>query len=116
MTRIALVAVLCGLLAACAGAPQPSLPSAPPGGEPVGLPGLSPASLRSMFGTPAFVRKDGGMEIWRYDGTRCRAFFFFSNQNGVVTVRHVETLPRGTAIAADSTCLDGLRAAAPRVS
>ncbi len=117
MTRLAVAVVLCALLAACAGAPErPSLPAAPPSGEPVGIPGLTPTSLKSMFGAPAFVRKDGPTEIWRYDSPRCRAFFFLYDQNGVETVRHVETLPRGTTIAADTTCLDGLRAAPPRVS
>ncbi len=73
---------------------------------------MSAARLRVAFGSPAFVRKDNDMEIWRYDGPSCRAFFFLYTQGPGQIVRHVETLPRGSNIAADANCLAALRAKA----
>lgn len=118
MRRPLVIACLCAMLAAC-GTPKlepVSLPPAPPSGEPSGIAGLEAQALRAAFGPPSFVRKDGQIEIWRYDGTRCRAFFFLYPNGGSSAVRHVETLPRGAEIAADTSCLDELRARASRVS
>jgi hypothetical protein len=114
-----LVVVLFGLaLAGCASRPaqQEALVAPPPAGEPPDLVGLAPANIQAAFGSPAFVRKDGQTQMWRYDGQTCRAFFFFYGQTGLQTLRHVETLPRGTAMAADATCLAALRAQQPKVS
>jgi hypothetical protein len=115
MARPLPVLLACLLLGACATkapvADHVELPKAPPSGEPLGLVGATPADLRAAFGTPAFIRKDGGIETWRYDGAGCRAFFFLYPQNGNVAVKHVETLPRGASIAADEACLARLRAA-----
>jgi hypothetical protein len=114
-----LIVVLVGLaLAGCAtrGTPQQQALVAPPPGEPADLVGLAPANVQAAFGSPAFVRKDGQTQMWRYDGQTCRAFFFFYGQVGIQTVRHVETLPRGAVMAADATCLDALRARQPKVS
>lgn len=112
MSKRILAILACVTLAACAGR-QPQLaniPSAPPVGEPAGLTGLAGPELRAAFGTPAFVRKDGTAEIWRYDGQTCKAFFFLYPEGGAApTVKHVETLPRGTSMAADATCLGALR-------
>ena len=109
MKRVVLIAAIAGLLAACA-APQQrvALPSAPPPGEPGNVAGLRADQLRVAFGEPAFVRKDNGTEMWRYDGSTCKAFFFLYPDSGQMVVRHVETLPRGHDIAADSSCLDAL--------
>ena len=100
-------------------APRPSrpvpavpIPRSPPAGEPREYVNLPPANLRGLLGQPQFVRTDGGTEIWRYDGAVCRAFFFFQGPKGSETVRHVETLPAGTASAADPLCLNALRTAA----
>ncbi len=118
MIRIAPALFLCVLLAACATQPRTSgaLPSAPPSGEPAGIAGLGPDQVRVAFGAPVFVRKDGQTEMWRYDSPRCRAFFFFYTQGGGEVVKHVETLPRGATMAADTTCLDLMRVAPPKVS
>jgi len=70
------------LLAAGCAARQPSpppMPGAPAPAAPRAQPnylGMSAAALRQTMGAPAFVRKDGASEIWRYDGAACRAFFF----------------------------------------
>ncbi len=111
MIRPVSVVTLCLLLGACASAraPRVALPQAPPPGEPAGLVGLDAVQLRAAFGAPAFVRKDGGIEMWRYDSAACRAFFFLYPQGNGVSVRHVETLPRGTTIAADASCLAALQ-------
>ena len=117
MIRIVPAVGLCVLLAACT-TPQrqgTELPAAPPGGEPAGVAGLAPDQVRVAFGTPAFVRKDGQTEMWRYDNPRCRAFFFFYAQGSSEVVRHVETLPRGATMAADAACLDAMRSP-PKVS
>ena len=47
------------------------------------------------MGNPAFTRKEGaGIEMWRYDGVACKAFFFLYPQGSGLSVRHVETMPR----------------------
>jgi hypothetical protein len=109
------------LAAGCAAkAPLPAWPSAaaippaPPRGEPGPYLNMPTEGLQAAFGRPAFVRKDGATEMWRYDGEACRAFFFLY---GVpLAVRHVETLPHGVQSAADSTCLTALRVAPPKTS
>ena len=77
---------------------------------------MSAASLKLAFGAPAFMRKDGGTELWRYDGTACRAFFFLYPETNGLVVRHVETSPRPVDAAADPACLNALRHRAPPVS
>jgi hypothetical protein len=118
--RIAAILGICAFTAACASRPattdRVALPAAPPPGEPASTEGMSAASLKLAFGVPAFARKDGGTELWRYDGTACRAFFFlYPEANGLV-VRHVETSPRPVDAAADPACLNALRHRAPPVS
>lgn len=120
MMRAAVVAIACVLLAACATKSPPtsmaSLPPAPPPGEPQDIAGMASAQLRVAFGAPAFVRKDGMAEMWRYDGVSCKAFFFLYPSGNDMAVRHVETIPRGTDKAADPICLNALRASPPPVS
>jgi hypothetical protein len=115
--RIVCIAMACVALAACAAREEVKLPPPPMPGEPPGLIGLTAPKLRYVFGRPAFVRKDGEDEMWRYDGASCRAFFFLYPDDGRLEVRHVETLPHGKERATDPTCLDALRGrAAPPVS
>jgi hypothetical protein len=113
MIRKIAVLSACVLLAACANraaAPERiELPSAPPPGEPPNVIGLFADAVRAAFGEPAFVRKDGETQFWRYNGAACHAFFMLYKQNGALTVQHVETLPHGAAIAADLPCLNALR-------
>jgi hypothetical protein len=119
MTRTLSILTLCLLCAACANGPagdQVALPPAPPPGEPPGAVGLSAAALKTAFGAPAFVRKDGDTELWRYDGANCRAFFFLYPRNGALAVRHVETMPRPVDAAFDAICLNKLRHAPAPVS
>lgn len=110
------LALACAMLCACAApqnaVPTVALPAAPPPGEPPGLAGMDAQALRVAFGAPAFVRKDGRVEMWRYDNPSCKAFFFLYAAEGMLTVRHVETVPRGRDIAADADCLTQLRARA----
>lgn len=111
MTRAALMIAVSALLAACAAqgpVQRVSLPAAPPPGEPGNIAGLSPSQIRVAFGEPAFTRKDGKIEIWRYDGASCKGFFFFYPESAGLAVRHVETTPRGREMAADSDCLNTL--------
>ncbi len=99
-------------------APRPTappgvpIPPAPPAAGAPAFINLPPANLRGLLGQPHFVRQDSGTEMWRYDGAACRAFFFFQGPAGAQTVRHVETLPAGSASSADPLCLSALRAAA----
>ncbi|HZQ39826.1 MAG TPA: hypothetical protein VFA87_03500 [Rhizomicrobium sp.] len=97
-----------------AAAPQTAIPSAPPRGEPGQYLNMASTSLQAAFGKPAFVRKDGATEMWRYDGANCRAFFFLYGTPPMV--RHVETLPHGRDSAADTACLTALRASPPKTS
>ena len=104
-------------LSGCA-TPAPPMPSVPlppqaPPGEPAGLIGLPQANVRGIFGAPSFTRTENGAEMWRYDGSGCRAFFFFYPKGAEQVVRHVETLPRGAEIAADPNCLAVLRGRPP---
>ena len=108
------IAVLMVLaLAGCAheqrapSSPAVPLPPAPPVREPEHFTGLQAQQLQALAGAPQFTRKDGATEMWRYDGTSCRAFFFFTGTPP--KVQHVETLPRGADGAADQTCLNALR-------
>jgi hypothetical protein len=118
MVRRLFCPVLALLAAGCAAksppAPSPpvpagtaAIPSAPPRGEPGLYLNMAAPRLQAAFGRPAFVRKDGATEMWRYDGQACRAFFFL--YGAPLTVRHVETLPHGSQSAADFACLSALR-------
>ena len=114
------------LLAGCAAQPrapaapvtppsptEPTVPIAPPPpkGEPENFLGIDAARLQTMAGAPAFTRKDGAMEMWRYDTASCRVFFFLTGAPG--KVQHVETLPRGANSAADPQCLNALKSSRP---
>jgi hypothetical protein len=107
--------VLCLMLGVAACASHPPAPRSPagepsgPGVEPDTYLGLSGTALREQLGPPAFVRKDGVSELWRYDGARCRAFFFLDDAGGAQKVQHIETLPHGQARTVDSACLAALR-------
>jgi hypothetical protein len=113
MIRKLLTVSGCVLLAACADRAaipdRVALPPAPPPGEPPAIIGLSADAVRATFGEPAFVRKDGETQFWRYNGAQCHAFFFLYKQNSILTVQHVETLPHGASIAADNDCINALR-------
>jgi len=110
--------ILAVLMAGCAAKRPPppppapaiaAIPPAPPRGEPDLYLNMAASGLQAAFGRPAFVRKDGATEMWRYDGAACRAFFFL--YGAPLIVRHVETLPHGAQSAADFDCLTALRTA-----
>jgi hypothetical protein len=121
MRRIAYLSVAL-LAAGCAAPPKPppprpteaSIPAPPPRGEPPQYINRPTTAILASFGRPAFVRKDGAIEMWRYDGQSCRAFFFF--YGAPLAVRHVETLPRGATSAADQACLTALSVSPPKTS
>lgn len=91
--------------------PTVPIPPPPPKGEPESFTGIDAARLQALAGSPAFTRKDGAVEMWRYDTPACRVFFFLTGTPG--KVQHVETLPRGANSAADPACLNALRASKP---
>lgn len=66
------------------------------------------ASLRSRYGTPDFVRREGESELWRYDGADCAAFFFLYREGGALKLRFSETMPRGKETPADPACVESL--------
>ena len=114
---LALLAAGCAAKPAPPPAPAPSptaIPPAPPRGEPGQYLNMPAAGLQAAFGKPAFVRKDGATEMWRYDGQSCRAFFFL--YGAPLAVRHVETLPHGAQNAADMDCLIALKNASGKTS
>jgi hypothetical protein len=124
MMRLIPCLVLALLAAGCAakgpslppppGPASAAIPPAPPRGEPGLYLNMAASGLQAAFGRPAFVRKDGATEMWRYDGAACRAFFFL--YGAPLTVRHVETLPHGVQNAADDACLIALRASPAKTS
>jgi hypothetical protein len=122
MIRRVAILSLALLAGACAAkAPQPlppqttaSIPPAPPRGEPSQYMNMAATSLQAAFGKPAFVRKDGATEMWRYDGAACRAFFFL--YGSPLMVRHVETLPHGASSAWDGACLAALSTSPAKTS
>ena len=83
------------------------IPPPPPKGEPENLTGMDAQRLQTLMGPPVFTRKDGAIDMWRYDTASCHAFFFLSG--APAKVQHVETSPRGQASAADPDCLSALR-------
>ena len=91
-----------------------AIPPAPPRGEPGQYLNMAAPGLQAAFGRPAFVRKDGTTEMWRYDGAACRAFFFL--YGAPLAVRHVETLPHGAQSAADMDCLTALKVSPAKTS
>ncbi len=116
--RFAALAACCTLLAACSTLnsvdpfaesepPPPQSAVTAPAAQP--LMGMNAADLRVAIGAPAFVRKDGADQMWRYDTAGCKAFFFLYPQGSDLAVRHVETLPQGKSEAADPACLNALR-------
>ena len=114
---LALLAGACAAKAPQVPPPQPttaSIPPPPPRGEPGPWFNMVATGIQAAFGKPAFVRKDGVTEMWRYDGAACRAFFFL--YGSPLTVRHVETLPRGPQSAADMGCLAALQASPAKAS
>lgn len=109
MNRLLALFGLCLFLSACAS--ERAVPNAPPHAfkkESATGAGFSAAELRTAFGAPAFTRKENGAEMWRYDGTDCRAFFFLYPEDTAQVVRHVETVPQ-TGRSADENCLKALR-------
>jgi hypothetical protein len=94
--------------------PSVAIPPSPPPGEPRPYLNMAASNLQAMFGRPAFVRRDGATEMWRYDGPACRAIFFL--YGSPLAVRHVETLPHGAQTAYDSACLTALRASPAKTS
>jgi hypothetical protein len=107
---VGLIAAL--LLAGCAAktpapvgpAPVPLPPPPPRQSAPPAFDGLSSDALKTRLGPPAFSRKDGGTEMWRYDVKDCHAFFFFTAGK----VSHVETIPRPANQTTDAACLSAL--------
>ncbi|HVW73438.1 MAG TPA: hypothetical protein VHC39_07350 [Rhizomicrobium sp.] len=121
MIRRVVIVSLTLLLAGCAAKapsapprPTASIPPAPPRGEPGQYMNMPATSLRAAFGKPAFVRKDGVTEMWRYDAAACRAFFFL--YGNPLAVRHVETLPHGPQSAWDLACLTALASSPAKTS
>jgi hypothetical protein len=109
-------------VAALAGCESPQVnraaivPTSTAGAATATVAGMDAARIRLAFGVPQFVRKDGQVEMWRYDGANCKAFFFLYPNGGSLAVRHVETMPQGANATADSTCLQSLLARAKAVS
>jgi hypothetical protein len=91
------------------GPPSVPIPPAPPRGEPDRFSNIGVEQLRAMLGAPAFVRKDGATEMWRYDAPSCHAFFFVYGSGAQQQVRHIETMPAGKDTAADPVCLNALK-------
>ena len=85
------------------------IPPAPPRQQPNQFSNMSVTQLRALLGVPAFVRKEGATEMWRYDTPSCHAFFFLNGSGAQQQVGYIQTLPVGKDQAADPACLNALR-------
>ena len=96
-------------------APPPAaevpIPPVPPRSAPNRFSNISVTQLRALLGAPAFVRKEGATEMWRYDTPSCHAFFFLNGNGAQQQVGYIQTLPVGKDQAADPACLNALRKA-----
>jgi hypothetical protein len=129
--KIPVLTALCLIGAALAGCKTDNAGTATPGNANAQTPGhvalLTPPSAGSglvgweadkiltLYGKPAFVRKEKDSELWRYDGQHCAAFFFMYQEQAGLRVRHVETYPAQGAMA-DAACLAGIKARAGATS
>ena len=117
MKNVASALALGILLVGCASNPPPQpvtvpLPPPPPSGEPAGFFGLSANDLRESYGAPAFIRKENGAEMWRYDARIVTLFFFFTpRQCPTRPSRRNRSAGRGKTAAA--ACLAGFARRAP---
>lgn len=107
------VASVCLLLAACAPpAPPPEpvfIPVPPPvEGKAKPLSDFTAEDLRGLYGPPAFVRKEAGLEVWRYDVGACRIFFFIGAKDGGNGVRLYESVPPAKPGRMDRNCFNAL--------
>ncbi len=80
---------------------------AAPGVEVREFVGLSGAEITSALGRPpAFLRRDGKAEIWRYAGRSCFLDLFFYPKDGARRVAHAELRRReGRTEISESACL-----------
>lgn len=105
---------LCFLAGACAHRPDNAVDDdfipepAPVGGQMKPLSQFSAEELTRRYGTPNFVRKEPGSEIWRYDAGACRVFFFFYPQNGGLRIRQMESTPPGKPGHVSRNCFNAL--------
>lgn len=81
--------------------------------DPARLMGLDPTQLTGMLGEPAFVRRDGGGEIWQYRDSACVLHLFLYRVDKAARVEHVELRQAddGTALgtpAAERSCFGEL--------
>lgn len=90
----------------------PAAPAAPPPRQdPRRLIGLSPESVNTLLGPPAFVRRDPPAEFWRYRGAGCVVEIYFYDRNGAHTLDHIEARAAGTGRVDAAECLGALIAA-----
>lgn len=93
--------LVCGAVTACSGPPEPSLIDAylapqpplwrglpPPSPVPdlardTRLVGMDPGDLRGVFGEPALVRIEGGVQYWRYSFAGCSLDLFVNSGSDV---------------------------------
>ena len=120
-SRVALAVAFALSVAACATGGHRIVHPPGPGLGPnnlsaAGLDSDQAEALRAAYGTPQLVRKEADSELWRYDGENCAAFFFLYTVDGLLRVRFVETLPRGSGAPADGQCLKSIRARAGATS
>jgi hypothetical protein len=61
------------------------------------LVGMATGDLRSVFGDPTLVRKEGGVQYWRYSFTGCTLDLFVNTEaNGSSQVVYFDLRPNGS--------------------
>ena len=73
--------------------------------KPGDLAGRTVEQVSALLGTPAFRRRDGTAEVWRYDGNVCFLDVFFYQEQGTARVKHAEVRRRAGAPKSDRDCI-----------
>lgn len=61
------------------------------------LVGMATGDLKSVFGDPTLVRKEGGIQYWRYSFTGCTLDLFVNTEaNGSTEVVYFDLRPNGS--------------------
>ena len=68
--------------------------------------GLSEAELRTAFGDPTLLRRDGVAQLWQYAGIGCVLHVFLYEDQGAYRVTYAEVRVQNPDVVNPPTCVD----------